>query len=117
MDLLLSNGDHALNQRGLPIQIDGNSELVQQAIIRLTVPKGSFELSPDLGSSFSTLLSIPNNRRQEMALQLAKEALVTLQGIRVDSVVYSYLSLDSIKLEICLTVDNQSFYTNLYVSG
>ena len=50
MDLVLYHGDHRRDERGYPQQAEGTAEKIQQAIIRLTVPKGRFALDPELGS-------------------------------------------------------------------
>ncbi|MFQ9873062.1 MAG: hypothetical protein ACLRVT_08795 [Oscillospiraceae bacterium] len=42
MDTAIKNGDFETNHNGLPIAISGVQELLQRAMFRLTVKKGSF---------------------------------------------------------------------------
>ena len=53
--MLLYRGDHLRNARGFPQKIEGGAEAIQQAMIRLSVPKGSFTLDEELGSRLHTL--------------------------------------------------------------
>ena len=50
MELLLQHGDHSRNGQGFLQEVDGAQQLVQRAMVRLTVPKGKFVLNPQLGS-------------------------------------------------------------------
>ena len=45
MDSKLKNGDHARDARGLSIPLDADGLLIQNAMIRLMVKKGSFPLN------------------------------------------------------------------------
>ena len=77
MDLVLYHGDHRRDERGYPQQAEGTAEKIQQAIIRLTVPKGRFALDPELGSRLYELGTGNREpgRLQELALEYAQEAL------------------------------------------
>lgn len=55
MTTKLTHGDYRVDTRGNLIQIDGIEEIVQQAMIRLTIPKGSFCYNPELGSDLHTV--------------------------------------------------------------
>ena len=55
MELLLQHGDHSRNGQGFLQEVDGAQQLVQRAMVRLTVPKGKFVLNPQLGSLLHTL--------------------------------------------------------------
>ena len=55
MDNKITDGDTELNKKGLPMEITGIDECIQQAFIRLTVKKGSFPYNRDLGSRLHTL--------------------------------------------------------------
>ena len=50
IDTLLVNGEHFTDNRGIPIRISGERELIQRALLRLTIQKGSFTQDPALGS-------------------------------------------------------------------
>ena len=59
-------------------------ELLQQALIRLTVKKGSFLYDPALSSRLFLLRQTTKNK-QAQALLLAKEALSGMEGVTVRS--------------------------------
>ncbi len=85
MDTLLSSGDIALDARGRPTVISGVDELLQRALIRLTVKKGSFVYDPELGSRLYTLRAGSVNL-QETAESMVREALSPLTELTVNSV-------------------------------
>lgn len=82
MDTLLVNGDFAVDERGLPQKIQGEEELLQQALIRLVVPQGALSTSPKLGSRFAQLGQVSPQQREERALQIAQEALLPMSQVR-----------------------------------
>lgn len=87
MDLVLYHGDHKRDERGYPQRAEGTAEKIQQAIIRLTVPKGRFGLDPELGSRLYELGAENRepSRLQELALEYAQEALLELKEVQVVS--------------------------------
>lgn len=115
MDLLLFNGDHAKDQRGFPVPIADERELLQQALIRLSIPKGAFALDANLGSLLYSLGTVPAHKRQEFALQFAKEALVGLQGVSVQQIICRLPQVDVLELEIWLVVNTKKFATKFNV--
>lgn len=86
MDILLHHGDHERNAQGFLQRADGARESIQQAMIRLSVPQGSFALDKSLGSRLDTLPNAPKERQEELALEYAQEALLDLPAVRVVSV-------------------------------
>ena len=48
MDILLHHGDHARNAQGFLEEVAGAPDYIQQAMIRLSVPQGSFALDKTL---------------------------------------------------------------------
>lgn len=83
MELLLQHGDHSRNEQGFLQQVDGAQQLVQRAMVRLTVPKGKFVLNPQLGSLLHTLGRTAPAQREQLALEYAREALLEMPEIRV----------------------------------
>jgi phage gp46-like protein len=85
VDLVLYHGDHRRDERGYPQRAEGAAEKIQQAMIRLTVPKGRFELDPELGSRLYELgrASREPGRIEELALEYAQEALLELTQMKV----------------------------------
>lgn len=83
MELLLQHGDHSRNEQGFLQQVDGAQQLVQRAMVRLTVPKGKFLLNPQLGSLLHTLGRTAPAQREQLALEYAREALLEMPEMRV----------------------------------
>lgn len=67
MELLLQHGDHSRNGQGFLQEVDGAQQLVQRAMVRLTVPKGKFVLNPQLGSLLHTLGRTAPAQREQLA--------------------------------------------------
>ena len=74
MDTAICSGDFLLDGRGRPVVISGMQEILQRALIRLTVQKGSFIYDPELGSRLFTLKSTSGDL-QKQATNLVREAL------------------------------------------
>lgn len=83
MELLLQHGDHSRNEQGFLQQVDGAQQLVQRAMVRLTVPKGKFVLNSQLGSLLHTLGRTAPAQREQLALEYAREALLEMPEMRV----------------------------------
>ena len=83
MELLLQHGDHSRNGQGFLQEVDGAQQLVQRAMVRLTVPKGKFVLNPQLGSLLHTLGRTAPAQREQLALEYAQEALLEMPEVRV----------------------------------
>ena len=86
MDTLLSQGDHKRNGQGFLIPISGAQEAIQRAMIRLSVPKGSFAPNPKLGSRLFLLGKAPERQTEELALEYAKEALLEEEQVQATAV-------------------------------
>ena len=86
MTLKLQGGVYALKASGLPEEIAGAEELMQNIRLRLNLPLGSFAYGRTLGSRLHTL-----NRAEEhadkRAVALANEALLQLPGVRMTKAV------------------------------
>lgn len=87
MDLKLSEGDFSMNPSGRPKAVTGAEELFQRALIRLSVPLGSFACNPALGSRLHTLAA-DTPLRDEKALALAQEALRGLTQLSVTAAAF-----------------------------
>lgn len=85
MDTALANGDFKPGSNGLPKKIDGTAELFQRAMIRLSVPLGTFSYLPMLGSRLRGLN--PNSADFSVrATAAAQEALRQLPAVTVTGV-------------------------------
>lgn len=106
MDTLLKNGDHVRDGRGFPTQITGVPELLQQALLRLTVKKGSFCFDPALGSRLYTLQRSGNHLQKE-ALLMVKEALCDMTQAAVRAVELSQEG-ENLRLHVLLSLQNEN---------
>lgn len=103
MDTLLSQGDHKRNGQGFLTPISGAQEAIQRAMIRLSVPKGSFAPNPKLGSRLFLLGKAPERQTEELALEYAKEALLEEEQVQATAVRQTERSQGSMELEIMLS--------------
>ncbi len=79
----LVNGIYALGPGGLPLEVDGLDELLQNAAIRLAVPKGGFPYGREIGS-FLDRLDPKGEHAAEQAVALANEALLGMPGVSAE---------------------------------
>lgn len=86
MDTLLDKGDHGLGGQGFPAAVTGNEEKIQQALIRLTVPRGNFPLDRELGSLLYTLGQAAPGEWSGLAYQYVRQALSGMEGLAVEQV-------------------------------
>lgn len=107
MDPLLKDGDFLVDGRGYPIPCTGMQELLQRALIRLTVPQGSFDLDPQLGSRLH-LLRAASSGMAEQALDCVREALLPipeLTPLRVEA--RQMDARENVSLTVWLQAGNQ----------
>jgi len=86
MDTLLVKGDHYTDARGLPVALDGESELIQRILIRLQIRKGAFVLDPELGSELYKLRHSGSEQNNRLAMGYVQEALADIPQVSVESV-------------------------------
>ncbi len=84
MTVKLENGVYALGPGGRPEEISGLDELLQNAALRLTIPKGSFPYGREFGSRLDRL-DRQEEHAAEQAVSLANEALLDLPGVSAES--------------------------------
>lgn len=83
MDVKIENEDISVDSAGSFVMIDGFDEIVQQALIRMKIPKGKFIYDRNLGS-FCDSLDINTGKNQMKALEmLINESLVSLNNAYV----------------------------------
>lgn len=83
MGLKLKDGNYVLGPTGLPQETDGLEELLQNALLRLSLPGESFPYDRSLGSSLAGL-DTSAEHALERAVALANDALLDLPGVRVE---------------------------------
>lgn len=92
MDLMLDfeNRDLAKTPQGWPAPIDGVEEVAQRLRLRLTVPRGSFRLDPELGSRLYALPRGDSERMERFARQAVEEALSPMPEVRLEELSCRY---------------------------
>lgn len=116
IDTLLINGDHSTDSRGIPIKITGERELIQRALLRLTIKKGSFEQDPALGSELYKLHGIRGGNIARIAQSYVQEALLPMQEITVSGVAVEWLNSDVMRLFVSLSISNSMYQLEVDVS-
>lgn len=116
MDTALNNGDFLLTSNGHPVQICDIEELLQRALIRLCVKKGSFIYDRNLGSELYKLRAYysDGNTLREMAKRKVVEAIKPIEQLSVENVTISQSGgSDRLLLNIDLKADDK--FANLEV--
>lgn len=81
MGLQLVRGTYPIDGRGLPMEVTGLPELLQNAALRLNLPKGKFLYGRELGSRLGEL-DREDGHAREQAVSLANEALMDMPGVK-----------------------------------
>jgi len=95
--------------------VDGTEELLQRALIRLTVKRGAFALKTGLGAELSALRGVPPGQRVGEALRLAREALAGLPGVEVQGVEVSEDGGGGLAVRVLLLTAGQPAETEVKV--
>ena len=91
MDVLLRDGDLVLDSAGSPRYVEGNAELLQRVLLRLTARRGGFAPCPELGSRLYQLGRERPSARQALAVQYVSEALRKESALTVQAVELSQM--------------------------
>ena len=87
MGLLIRNGDYVPDGKGGFRRAEGTQELLQRAMFKLTLRRGSFPFLPELGSNLYRLTREKPSAWESLARQYAVEALqgenLTVAGVTV----------------------------------
>ena len=105
MDTLLKAGTHSVDGRGIPVTLTGHRELLQQAMIRMTIQKGRFALDTELGSELYKLAGCVQSVRDKVAAAYVQEALSPLRTVRVEDVTCRFNAPDVLMVMVTLAVD------------
>ena len=90
MDIKISDGDWATDERGMPITLSGETEILQRAYMRLRIPRGSLLHDPELGSRFGEIDRSKRENADKLAFLFAQQALsplapkITVTGASVE---------------------------------
>ena len=83
MELMVRGGDYLPDGRGGFRRAEGDDELLQRVLWKLSVRRGSFPFLPELGSRLYLLGREKPSLRQSLARQYAAEALADEEGLSV----------------------------------
>lgn len=83
MELVVSDGDYRSDGNGALEMGKGSRAVLQQALWRLTVRRGSFPFLPELGSRLYLLPRVRREERAGAAKQYVEEALAGEPGLKV----------------------------------
>lgn len=108
MDTMLRGGDHVVGTQGVLLSVTGQEELLQRAMLRLSIPRGSFPLDPLLGSEFFRLGQLTPPARNRAALSYAKEALASLPQVEVRAVDCQQPAPETLALTLSLVLNQQT---------
>ena len=75
MELMVRDGDYVSDERGDFRRAEGSDELLQRVLWKLSIPRGSFPLLPELGSRLHLLGRQKPSQRAALARQYAAEDL------------------------------------------
>lgn len=103
MDTLLANGDQFTDSRGLPVPLEGDGELIQRALIRLSVKRGSFREDPTLGSQLHKLQGGGTDTLNRLALSYVQDALAPLPQLTVKSVTVTRTDAQCLLVSVAVT--------------
>ncbi|MFV0402139.1 MAG: hypothetical protein ACK5LX_16165 [Oscillospiraceae bacterium] len=107
MDTLLKDGTHAVDDRGIPVSVEGTDELIQRCMIRLGVRKGSFSCDSELGSELYRLGAIEGTAADREAFSYVQEALKPLGGVEVLSASCRLTASDTLAVTTELAIDGK----------
>lgn len=109
MDTLLVDGDHYLGDLGLPVTLTGAQERVQQALLRLSLRRGSFPLDTGLGSELYKLSGARPDALQRLALGYVREALAPITDVEVEQVAVRREGRDNLRVTVQILYDGQRY--------
>lgn len=110
MDTLLINGDFKKDTRGMLISVYSEQEILQRALIRLAVKKGSFIYDKDLGSELHKLKRSDIKLLNRTALGYVQDALYPMNELSVNDVSCNYYQdMDRVLVNVDLSIKNKGY--------
>lgn len=86
MELMVRDWDYLPDEAGGYRRAEGSQELLQRVLWKLSIPRGSFPLLPDLGSELYRLGRAKPAQRRGLAQQYVVEALADEPNLTVTGV-------------------------------
>lgn len=113
---MLTGGDHATDSRGIPITLTGERELIQRALLRLSIKKGSFPQDLSLGSELYKLREPRGGNRLRLALSYVQEALLPIPEITVAGVTMDETGFEALRLAVSLEIAENTYQLEVDVA-
>ncbi len=109
----IANGDYAVDHLGRFITSSGVDEIIERALIRLKVKKGSFTYDNELGSELH-LVDL-NTADYDLLIAIISEALSPIQQIEVTGVERQANKDDkALTLTVYIRINNENAIIELY---
>ena len=113
LDILLKNGDHATDPRGLPVILTETDEQLQRALLRLCIRRGSFAYDKTLGSELYRLSGGEGEGTNRTAQSYIQEALLPLPEVRVGEVICKRGGTGEFSVTAALECQNEQYEVKL----
>lgn len=109
MELKLNNGEYAVRANAIET-VDGNEELAQRIMMKLTAHRGKFWPRPDYGSRLFTLVNgeRPSNRESAVR-QYVAEALSDEKDVELKNVSITGTASDAVFIKLTFACTDGSF--------
>ena len=116
MELKIRDRDYVSDGAGGLERVSGWDELLQRALFRLSVRRGSFALAPELGSRLHLLWREKPESRAAAAKQYAAEALADEAGLTVTGVELAEKN-GFLELRVLLRYENETGEAVVTIGG
>ena len=113
MELMVRGGDYLPDGRGGFRRAEGDDELLQRVLWKLSIRRGCFPPLPGLGSQLYRLAGAQPARRGALARQYVTEALAEEESLLVDDVILSGTGT----LQVRLTWRGETLRLDMDVQG
>lgn len=117
MELKIRDGDYCSDGIGGEKRAGGREEVLERALFRLSVRRGSFPFLPTLGSGLYRLGKEKPNAREAAAKQYAAEALAEESGLTVEGAELTENGDGTALLRVLIAADGETAAVELTVGG
>jgi len=117
VELKKINGDYVSDGIGGLQRLSGREEVIERVLFRLSVPKGSFPLLPQLGSELHLLGREKPMARSSAARQYVAAALREETGVSVEDVELTAAEDGVLDLRVLLQVNGEDAALTLSLGG
>lgn len=117
MDLLIAEGDYLPDGMGGFCSASGSAGVLQRALYRLSVPRGSFLPLPNLGSNLYRLYQEKSSAWEALAIQYVREALEVEPDLWVTQVEVHWDHQEKIEVKVYLSWHGEVLSLSTQVNG